>query len=216
MVHREWRDELAGRIEAFLGEGLSGPTLGEAFERVAKASQAAGHPDPAIQAIMLRLWQDYPDYFWTVGAYGPGSDRFPTHMGSEGLPADSWNAFIRAALFLRSDREIEWPEDQWDRYETPMENPPDVLAVGLLAAAGIAGLAAIMTLVCRQWVVGTTLALIGAGLGFLWKRLDRASAASKPPPAGDPLAFPFLDQDDLADELRYQGRPCMPFRIEGE
>jgi hypothetical protein len=213
MIHREWRDALADRIESFLCEGLSGPMLGEAFERIAKASLAAGHPDPAIPAITLRLWQEYPDYRFGVGGYGAGSDRFPYAMGSQRLPDASWNAFVRAELFLRSDREMAWPEDQWDPYEQ-ISSPPDALTVILLLFAGIAGLAAVMLLFCRQWLTGGIMAAVGAGLGILWSRLNRASLARKPVPAGDLGAFPFMDQAELAWELREQGRPCAPFRGE--
>jgi hypothetical protein len=211
MVDRQLRDEFATYIEAFLLAKVDGPALGRGFRKAGEASAAAGHLDAAIPALTQRLWQEYPDYYWRGGGYGPGSDRVPSDLGAKALPAGPWNVFVRAALFLRSDRELEWPEDQWDAYED-LSSPPDVLALLVLGCASIAGMAAIGLLFCRQWAGGGAAALITLGLGYLYAHLNRQGRQQVASGPGDRSAFPFFSEDQLADELLRQGGPCVPFR----
>ena len=213
MVDRQLRDELALRIEGFLLGRIDGPTLGRGFRRLATASKAAGHPDPAIPAVFARLWQEYPEYV-VVGS-GPSrvADRSPLGLGPGSLSAASWNAFVRAVVFLRSDRELEWPEEQWDPYDA-LGSPPDYLALLLVAGAALAGLTALGLLLCRQWTPGLVLALVAAALAGLHSRLGSPRSRVPASLAGDPSAFPFLSQNELVDELRYQSGPCVPFRPE--
>jgi hypothetical protein len=214
MVNRELRDLLATCIEGFLREQIDGPALERGFDRVSEASRDAGDPDPAIPAAVARLWEKCPGYVSGRSLPVGEVDRAPFYRGSGSLSAASWNAFVRAALFLRSDREMEWPEEQWDPYDT-LANPPDVLAVVLLAGAALAGLIALFLLICRQWVSGLVLALIAAGLAVLRSRMgDPRLRTAAAPPAGDPTAFPFLSQSEVVEELGRRGEPPAPFKPE--
>ncbi|MBM3471810.1 MAG: hypothetical protein FJX75_00890 [Armatimonadetes bacterium] len=211
MVNRELRDLLATWIEGFLRDPIDGPALGRGFRRFATASKEAGHPDPAVLAVVVRLWQEFPEYTLR-GPVGEGAGLFP-NVGSGSLSPASWNAFVRAALFLRSDREIEWPEEQWDPYDTAAD-PPDYLALALVLGATAVGFIALYLLICRQWTAGLVLAVIAAILAGLRSRVGDPRPKASVPPAGDPSAFPFLSQSEVVEELGRQGEPPVPFKPE--
>lgn len=97
-----------------------------------------------------------------------------------------------------------------------MENPPDILTLLVTIVAAICGMAAILLLACRQWIIGPVLALATAGFAFLAVRLrqsdaqeDQTEQAQKLSSYGDPSAFPFTSHGEFQEERERQGHTAV-------
>ncbi len=203
MVDRDNRDKAVRFIEHYLARGTNGHKLGAALLGMRHEVEALPDHDSAIPAVGARLWQ-----------YVPRSSRARHDLRGEGTVQDAADLrdhqreeFERCVLFLKSDREIEWPLDMWDTGET-MRSAPDPGTILVMLGAGVAGMTSIILLACRLWGGGIALAALCAGLaGLFWllAKGERQRRRTEMDGIGDPSAFPFLAWPDYEEERARQG-----------
>ena len=206
MIDRQRRDEYADAIDAFLEGSLGGTDYADLTGVLALGNSKAEEPDLAVAACQIGLYEFHPP----SRRHGIArSWAGPRHASD--LPQAQWDAFDRCRVFLRSDRELAWPSSAWAARDV-MENPPDILTLLVTIVAAICGMAAILLLACRQWIIGPVLALATAGFAFLAVRLrqsdaqeDQAEQAQMLSPYGDATAFPFTSHEECRQERKRQG-----------
>jgi hypothetical protein len=209
MPDRDLRDTLALCLEGFLGDQIDGQGLARGIRRVLAEAGDRGIDASPLQAVAGRLWHHYGESPHSEATRG----LLPT-CGAR-LSDRQWNEFARAALFLRSDRRMEWPPADWDPYETP-DFRTEAAFLPCLILGLTAGFGAVAAFLTANHALGLVLGLGGLGLSLAALRLRRPAEVRLPTHTGDPEVFPFYHREDLEQELVRQAGGRVRLRPAGE
>lgn len=198
MVDRYHRNMLAVMIEAFLSGRIVGAELSRGARNAGKSALAAGDVDPVVLAAELRVWHICPEL--TQGELDLRRSG-AKHVGE--LNEDARGQLTRLALFLRSDRELEWPREYWDPYRSPASGADPGPAMLAMTSVACAVTSLFLFMAGSVW---GGLACAAAGLGtFQWlRRLHRLPRRSESTPYGDASAFPFTSHEQAAEDAWLQ------------